>query len=146
MKNIIRIGSDCTKLSIILWFQDTESSHYLQIDPLYITIGPPSLRRYMQCISTWCSWSVLWNYLRQTNSYLLKIETGLPVAHGYKIKLEQIRLGNSTKLFNYVYRVLAFLVVDEGTKIRCMLSPDSFDRANATKFAYRISWDSHIHN
>ena len=61
------------------------------------------------------------------------------MAHGYKIKLEQIRLGNSTKLFNYVYRVLAFLVVDEGTKIRCMFSPDSSDRANATKFAYRIS-------
>ena len=42
--------------------------------------------------------------LLEANEFLLlKIEIGLPVAHGHKIKLEQIRLDNSTKLFNYVY-------------------------------------------
>ena len=97
-----QISLGCTKLSIILWFQNTESSHYLQIDQLYLTIGPLSLIRCMQPIAAWWSRRVLWNYLKQKNSFLLTIETGLPMGYGHKDK-KQIRLGNSSKLFNYVY-------------------------------------------
>ena len=45
------------------------------------------------------------NYLKQTNSYLQTMKTGLPLGKRpqTEIKLELIRLGNSTKLFNYVY-------------------------------------------
>ena len=53
---------------------------------VYQTVGPLSLMRCIQPISTCWSWTVLWNYLKQTNSYFLTMETGLPVGYGHKDK------------------------------------------------------------